>query len=312
MAASSPPRWQVGLALGTVYLVWGSTYLAIWVAVEGFPPFAMGALRFTTAALLLGLAALALRHPAPRPIEVAGSALTGTLLLGLGNGGVVFAAGRLPSGVAALLVASLPIWILAFEALAERRRPSGAALLACGIGLAGVAALLGPDLLATGHAALGPRGLDAAAVVLAGTAIWAAGQLVGRKVPAPSSGVWNATWSLAAAAVVFALGAQVNGEWATLDLRAVPAKAWWAFAYLVLAGSCVAWSAFAWLVRHARPDLVATYAYVNPLVAVLLGTLWLAEPFTGAIAAGGALIVVAVVLAIRKPAEAPARAAADA
>lgn len=311
MAATSPPRWQVLLALGTVYLVWGSTYLAIWVAVEGMPPFAMGALRFAAAGALLGLAALVLRHPAPRPMEVAGAALTGTLLLGIGNGGVVFAAGRLPSGVAALLVASLPIWILAFEALADRRRPTPAALGACAIGLAGVAVLLAPDLLAPGGAALGPRGLGAAAVVLAGTAIWAAGQLVGRRVPAPASGVWNATCSLGAAAVVFALGALYNGEWALVRLEAVAPKVWWAFAYLVLAGSCVAWSAFAWLVRHVRPGLVATYAYVNPLVAVLLGCWWLAEPFTTAIAAGGALIVVAVVLAIRLP-PAPAPPPADA
>lgn len=301
MAAIPPPRWQVALALGTVYLVWGSTYYAIWVAVAGMPPFVMGALRFACAAAILGVVALLARHAPPRPMEAAGSALTGTLLLGLGNGGVVFAAGRLPSGVAALLVASLPIWLLAFEALAERRWPTGPAIAATAIGLAGVATLLAPDLLSTSHAAFGPHGLGAAAVVLAGTAIWAAGQLVGRKVPAPASGVWNAACSLAAAAVVFALGAANNGEWAGLDLARADARTWAAFAYLVVMGSCVAWSAFAWLVRHVRPDLVGTYAYVNPLVAVLLGTLLLDEPFTAVIAGGGALIVVAVVLAIRRP-----------
>lgn len=301
MAAQPPPRWQVALALGTVYLVWGSTYFAIWIAVAGMPPFVMGALRFACAAAILGGVALAARHAPPRPIEVAGSALTGTLLLGLGNGGVVFAAGRLPSGVAALLVASLPIWLLTFEAMADRRRPSGAAALASALGVAGVATLLAPDLLSTSHATFGARGLGAAAVVLAGTAIWAAGQLVGRQVPAPASGLWNAACSLAAAAAVFAMAAAVGGEWTGLDLSRTDARTWAAFAYLVLMGSCVAWSAFAWLVRHVRPDLVGTYAYVNPLVAVLLGTLLLDEPFTGAIAAGGALIVGAVGVAIRRP-----------
>ncbi len=305
MAALTPSRWQMALALGTVYLVWGSTYLAIWVAVAGMPPFVMGALRFSTAAAILAIAALVARHALPRPIEVAGSALTGTMLLGLGNGGVVFAAGRMPSGVAALLVASLPIWILAFEALAERTRPTARAAFAGALGLAGVATLLAPDLLAVGDAALGQRGLGAAAVVLAATAIWAAGQLVGRRVPAPSSWVWNAACSLAAASIVFALAAAAGGEWAVLDFGTADARTWSAFAYLVLFGSCVAWSAFAWLVRHVRPSLVATYAYVNPLVAVLLGTWWLAEPFTTPIAAGGALIVVAVVLAIRQPAALP-------
>jgi drug/metabolite transporter (DMT)-like permease len=307
MTASSKPRWQVVLALGTVYLVWGSTYLAIWVAVEGMPPFVMGALRFGTAALVLCGVALAARHERPTAMQAAGAFLTGVLILGIGNGGVVFAAGRLPSGVAALLIASLPLWVLSFEALADGKRPSARAIGACMLGLAGVGALLVPDLLAPSHpgALLGPRGLGAAAVVLAGTALWAAGQLVGRRVEAPASDLWNAACSLASAAAVFALGAAVNGEWARLDLAATPAPVWGALAYLVVFGSCLAWSAFAWLVRHVRPGLVATYAYVNPLVAVLLGVWWLHEPFTRGVAAGGALVVAAVVLATR-PAAPPA------
>ena len=313
MAATSSPRWQVLLALGTVYLVWGSTYLAIWIAVTGMPPFVMGALRFGLAAMILAAVAILLGHARPRPIEAAGAALTGTMLLGLGNGSVVFAAGRLPSGVAALLVASLPIWVLAFEALSERRRPSGRAIAASALGLAGVMTLLAPDLLATGGAALGPRGLGAAAVVLAGTVMWAAGQLVGQQVPAPSSGVWNAACALAAAAVVFALAATLGGEWASLDLQAVDARTWTALVYLVVAGSCIAWSAFAWLVRHVRAELVATYAFVNPLVAVLLGTWLLSEPFTLPIATGGMLVVLAVVLAVSADGTSPgpARPAAD-
>lgn len=283
------------VALGIVYLVWGSTYLAIRVAVLGMPPFLMAGMRFAMASALMLLAGLVLRQARPTWREVAGSSMVGLFLLLGGNGLVVWAEQFVSSGLAALLVASVPLWILALEAVFPGgNRPTRLGTVGVLMGFMGVVALMWPQLSKGEHTAVWAQGL-----VLVGTFLWALGTLLGRKVPIPRSGIYNSAFQMLAAAVGFLAVSYGFGEPFRVVWSAVPPQAWAALAYLVVFGSCIAFSAFAWLVQHARPDLVSTYAYVNPVVAVALGALILAEPLDPWVLGGAALIVASVALVVK-------------
>lgn len=291
----SAAAWHVIVALAIVYLVWGSTYLAIRVAVEGLPPFLMAGIRYVIASGLMLAAGLATRQVRPSWREVASSSLVGLFLLLGGNGLVVWAEQYVSSGLAALLVASVPLWILAQEAAwPGGSKPTALGTVGVMTGFAGVVALMWPQLVSGAHQALWAQG-----VVLIGAFLWAFGTLLGRRVPMPRSGVYNSAFQMLGAAVVFLTVSVLLGEPARVSWAAVPLQAWGALAYLVIMGSCVAFSAFAWLVQNAKPDLVATYAYVNPVVAVGLGALILGEPVDVWVLAGAALIVGSVVLVVR-------------
>lgn len=283
------------LALAIVYVVWGSTYLAIRVAVEGMPPFLMAGLRFLIASGIMLLAGFLTRQARPSGREVASSSLVGLFLLLGGNGLVVWAEQFVTSGLVALLVASVPLWILLMEAvLPGGDRPTRLGSLGVLVGFAGVVALMGPRLATGEHLVLWAEGL-----VLVGTFMWAVGTLLGRRIPMPRSGVYNSAFQMLAASAGFLLVSIGFGEPFRVVWADVPPQAWGALAYLVIFGSCIAFSAFAWLVQHAKPDLVSTYAYVNPVVAVALGAMLLAEPIDGWVLGGATLIVAAVALVVR-------------
>lgn len=295
MPPTKAPFWQVALALGIVYVVWGSTYLAIRVAVLELPPFLMAGGRWAAASLILLTVGLLTRQPWPKPREMGWAALIGLFLLIGGNGIVVWAEQTISSGMAALLVGSLPLWVLGLEAM----QPGGAKPTALGVGgillgIAGVGVLVAPSLE-------GPQGGDAKAyaLVLVGTLLWAIGTLLGRRVAVPRSGVYNSAFQMVAASVGFAVLALAFGEPARVHWEAISSAAWQAWAYLVVFGSCVAFSAFAWVVQRARPEVVSTYAYVNPVVAVALGVHFLHEPLTATTLAGAAMVVASVALVIR-------------
>jgi drug/metabolite transporter (DMT)-like permease len=283
----------IGVALGIVYVVWGSTYLAIRIMVEDIPPLLGAGVRFLTAGLLVA-GALVVRHGLRRlvvtPRQLAGCALIGLLLPVLGQGMVTVAEnGGAPSGLTALLIAAVPLWVVLYRVLSGER-PAGRTLVGIVIGFGGVAALLTANGLGGSFPAW-----TLAVVVFAGLC-WAFGSWLQPRIRLPRDPfVLVAYEMLVGGGLLIVLGL-AGGE--RLDPLAYSARSWMAWGYLVLFGSVVAFSAYVWLLQSAAVSLVATYAYVNPLVAVFLGWLILAEPVTLATLVGGTVVVLAVAVVV--------------
>lgn len=276
---------RVWLALATVYLVWGSSYLGIRVALEGFPPFLLGAGRFILAGLAL-YAFLRLRgEPAPTAAEWRSAGIVGVLLLVGGNGLVTFAQQWVASGLASVVVATVPLWAGVFSGLSGQwpSRWECAGLL---VGFAGVALLQGEQ---------GLRGqpAGAAALVLAAV-LWAAGSVWSQRVRLPSGPLGSASQMMMGGVALLGMsllgGERLEGP--------VPLRAWVAAGYLTVFGSLLAFSAYAYLLRRVRPGLATSHAYVNPLVAVTLGALVMGEAVSLPGLGGMALILVGVVLVL--------------
>jgi drug/metabolite transporter (DMT)-like permease len=283
---------RIWTALLIVYVVWGSTYLAIRIAIETLPPFSMGGVRFLIAGGLL-YAWAARRgdrvHDSPGWPQWRAAAITGAGLFLGGNGGVVFAETRIPSGVTALLVATLSLWMALLSWLALGERPTRAAAIGLPLGFAGTALLIGP----VETSGIDPVG--AIACVLASMS-WAAASLYSRHAPLPKRTAVSTAMQMLAGGGWMLLAGALTGELAHVDPSRFSRASVGALVYLVVFGSLIAFTAFAWLVRHAPLPLVATYGYVNPVVAVALGWAILGEPVTPRMLLAGAIIVGAVVL----------------
>ena len=291
--AGDARRWQLAAAFAAVYLIWGSTYIAILFAIETLPPFWMAAARFLVAGTLLYAWARWRGAPAPTRLHWRGAAVVGALLLVGGNGGVVWAEQRVPSGLAALLVATVPLWMVMLDGAGRGwRRPPVQVLLGIAIGLAGVGLLVGPGQGAGGQA-VDPLG---AGVLVLASLSWATGSLYARRAPLPSSPLLGTAMEMIGGGLCLAVAGLIAGEHRRLDLAAASPKSLLAVAYLIVFGSLVGFTAYVFLLRHTRPALVATYAYVNPVVAVLLGWALAGEPLTARTLLAGAVIVGAVVL----------------
>ncbi|ACZ83413.1 EamA family transporter [Streptosporangium roseum] len=278
-------------ALAIVYVVWGSTYLAIRIAIETVPPLLSGAMRFSTAALILGTAVLLLRGWRAFRMtwkELGGAALVGLLLLNAGNGLVAVAEQHISSGLAALLVASVPLWLVIFRIVA-RDMPQVLTLAGVLIGFGGVAVLS----LTGGGSAADSTGI---VIILLASMSWSAGSFLSARIPMPANPFVASTVEMAAGGIGLALTSTVMGE--HLDLGAVSGRSWAALAYLVVMGSLVGFTAYVWLLGAAPISLVSTYAYVNPVVAVVLGALVLSEPVTTSMVAAGLVIVLGVALVV--------------
>ncbi|MEE1824438.1 EamA family transporter [Streptomyces sp. BE20] len=284
---------QVWVALGIVYVVWGSTYLAIRIALETMPSFLSAAARFLTAGLLLA-GFVALRHGREGLRvdlrQLGSSALVGGLLLTGGNGLVVLGENSIPSGLAALVVAVVPLWMVLLTA-ADGHRPKPVELAGVLFGLVGLGVLSAPAI--GGDIAIG--GVIA---VVCGTVTWAFGSFAAKRIRMPGNVFAASAYQMLAGGLGNLLIGLVRGEQHGLDLGEVSGRSWLALGFLVVFGSLVAYTAYAWLLRSAPLTLVATYAYVNPVVAVLLGWLVLAEPLTGPTLLGGAIVVVGVCLVV--------------
>lgn len=298
----SPPATMVVLAFACIYLIWGSTYLAIRFAIETIPPFLMVGIRYLTAGGLL-YAWVAWRGEATRPTAAQWRA---ALLLGgcfflMGNGGVSWAETRIPSGITALLIAMVPLWMTLMETYLRRwSHPTPLATAGLVLGFLGVALLIGPGE-SLSKAAVDPLG--AAALVLA-TLGWAYGSVHAKDAPQPPSLLQTAAMQmLCGGALAVGMGL-LMGEWRAVNVEAISARSALAFAYLVTFGSIVAFSAYAWLLQVTRPTRVATYAFVNPIVAVFLGWALGGEEVTGRTLASGAVIVTGVILILRSRARA--------
>ena len=289
----------IWVALIAVYIVWGSTYLAIRFAVESLPPFSMAGVRFVFAGAALYAWRRARGDAAPPGREWRAAAIVGVLLLVGGNGGVVWAEQRVASSVVALLAATVPLWMVLIDMVRPGgRRPGWLAVVGVTLGFAGVAVLIRPTS-SVGHAE--KVDLAGAAAVMVGMFLWSIGSLYGRSAPLPSSPLLATGMEMLAGGAGLLLLGGLTGEWGRLNPAAFSARSLWAWAYLIVCGSWVGFTAYTWLLRVAPTPLVSTYAYVNPLVAILLGHLLAGESLTARVLTAAAVIVgsVALITAIR-------------
>lgn len=292
----TPPAWLVWLALWTVYIIWGSTYLAIRVTVETLPPLFAAGVRFLVAGALM-YAWLALRG-GPNSVRisrrelVAATAVGGALLLG-GNGLVMLAERDVPSGLASLIIASVPLWVVVFRATTGERVGKGTRA-GVAAGFAGVAMLVLPGDTTDGAALYG-------LLLLVGAAFsWATGSFLSQRLSLPPNPFLSTAVQMLAGGALLMLGGLARGEASSLALDQFSAASLWALTYLVVAGSFVAFTAYTWLLQNAPISKVATYAYVNPVVAVLLGWAILSESVTPVIGVAAAVIVASVAFIIRR------------
>lgn len=298
------PAVRVWLGLLTVYLLWGSTYLGIKYSIATIPPFLMGALRFLVAGGVLY--AIAVRRgdtvgDRPRAAQWRATLLMGAALLVGGNGGVILAEQYIPTGVTALLVATSPLWMALLDRVIFGRRLPPLVIVGLVIGFSGVAFLIG---------APGPGRLRLVGALLAIAApiCWATGSVFTRHVRLPARPLVAASMEMLWAGIFFAVASIASGELGRLHPQNISATSLVALLYLITFGSLIGFSAYVWLLRAAPLSLVSTYAYVNPVVAVVLGAIFIGEGLTlrTVIAGGIILSAVALIVVARNRASRPA------
>jgi drug/metabolite transporter (DMT)-like permease len=305
----------VVVALAIVYVGWGSTPVAMKVAVRGLPPLSLSAFRFLVAgALLYGWCAWQRRrHPdrgwrPPTAVQWRSGTILGLLLPAAGTGGATWAEQKLSAGTAALLLATIPVWMVIGSRIADGQRISGRAAAGLVAGIAGVGVLINP---LTGRA----PDLTACAVTLAGAMCWGLGSVYARRAPLPDQPLLaSATEMISGGLALGVLGA-VSGEYGRLRLAELSTTSGWSLLYLIVIGSLLVFSIYQWLLGHAPSRVVGTYAFVNPVIAVLLGWWLLAEHADGRTALATVIIVAGVILmmapsgdtAASRPTEGPPR-----
>jgi drug/metabolite transporter (DMT)-like permease len=278
-------------ALSAVYLIWGSTYLAIRFTVETTPPFLSAAARFIISGAVLYGWRRAAGDPRPSQLEWRNASIIGILLLVGGNGGVVWAAQHIPSSLSALLVATVPLWMLLFDAVGPSgERPSVIAVSGIAVGFCGAALLIG--WTATGST---PESFYGAMAVVVASLLWAIGSIYGKLLHLPTSPLITTGIEMLAGGFVQIFVAWAFGEFASFAPQAIIARSAWAWLYLTTIGP-IAFVAYAWLLRNAPIPLVATYSYVNPLVAIILGAFLGNEIITLRILLAAGLIIGSVAL----------------
>jgi drug/metabolite transporter (DMT)-like permease len=293
-------RPQVGqsawLALAVVYVVWGSTYLGIDLAVRTIPPFLMASMRFLTAGPLLYVWATRRGDLTDRPTvrHWVSAFLIAAPMLAIGNAAVAWAEQTLDTGTASLIIASVPLWMALLDRVFYAQRLARAVVIGLVIGFGGVGLLVAP-----GGAG---GGTSRAAIVLVFSSLaWAVGSLYSRQAPQPQRPLVAAAMQMTAGGLILAVVSAASGELSGFHPSAVSLESWLGLAYLVAVGSLVGYTAYMWLLRAAPTSLVGTYAYVNPVVAVLLGTVVLGESLTWRTLVGGGIILAAVALIVRAP-----------
>lgn len=290
---------RIWAALISVYIVWGATYLGMRFAVESIPPYLMGATRFTVAGLILFIWRKLAGDTLPTRIHWRSAAIIGLLMLVGGNGNVAWAEQYVASGVAALIIGSVPLWMVVID-MFWPGSPSPSWLTVSGvvIGFVGVALLVSPAFIAGTTSQTSAPGMDAVgiAVLILAAALWAVGSLYSRRAPLPESPLMGTAIEMLVGGLGLVVLGTASGEWAAFDLDLVSMKSLVGLLYLIIFGSLVGFAAYTWLLRVAPTPLVSTYAYVNPLVAIFLGS-WLAhEPLTRGLLISTVVIVSAVAL----------------
>lgn len=317
-ATDTPARWLIAAALGSIYLIWGSTYVGIRFAIETLPPFLMAGTRFVVAGGLLY--AWLRRRGAVRPARLhwRSALIVGGLMLVGGNGGVTWAEQRVPSALAALMIAAVPLWAVIVNWIGfDRERPTGRMLAGLAAGFVGVGLLVGPAQIMGGERIdpLGAAALGVAALT------WATGSLYSRRAPFPPRPLLATAMEMLAGGGLLVLVGTMSGEWGDLDPGGVSWQSAVALVYLTLIGSLVAFTAYIWLLRNTTPARATSYAYVNPVVAVILGWALAGEELNPRTLVAAAIIISAVAVitsaraqrtaALRPPMVPPPAAPAD-
>lgn len=288
----APAALLVVAAFAIIYVVWGSTYIAILFAIETIPPFLMAGMRFLSAGVLLYAVVRPRQEAAPTVRNWLAATVVGCLMLVGGNGLVCWAEQWVPSGSAALIIGTVPLWMVLFEwSIFRGPRPTPIILVGLLTGLAGVYLLIGP-----GNLAGEPVNLAGGIALLLACVFWSFGSLYSRRARLPKSMFLSVAMQMIAAGVVLVLLGTGTGEWARFDITAVTWKSWISLIYLSLIGSIIALSAYVWLLQVSSPARVSTYAYVNPVIAIILGALLANEPVTARAVIAAVVIVAAVVI----------------
>ena len=287
--------WLILAAFAAVYLIWGSTYLAIKYVIETIPPFIAAGSRNLFAGLVLYLIARQRGDAAPTRLQWRDGVLAGILMITVGNGGVTWAEKSISSSIAALLVGLTPVWMVLFDWLRPRgTKPSGLVMLGLAVGFAGVA-LLALSPKDSPHSTYG----WGVAAVLAASLCWAFGSIFNRTAHKPAGPFMPGATQLTTGGAILFVIATFAGEWNQFSFAQISLRSFVAWLYLMIAGSIIAYTAYVWLLQATSPARVSTYAYVNPFVAVLLGCTIGGEPLSREMMIAGALIIAAVVLVLR-------------
>jgi drug/metabolite transporter (DMT)-like permease len=299
MDAASPPRaWKVLLAFAIIYFVWGSTFLAIRVGVREVPPFLLAGMRFLVAGIVLYGWMRARGTPSPTAREWSAATFLAILIFVFDYGLLFWAERRVPSGIAAVMMATIPVFMAIAEIVFLRTQRLTLRLgLALLVGLAGVAVLVG-HTMSLGEAPVDTAG---ACALIAAAVSWSVAASLTRKLPLPAAKAMSSGAQMLAGGVLLTLTAALLGEFRGFHVRAVSLGAWLALAYLIVAGSIVAFTAYVWLIHHESPTKVGTYAYVNPVVAVLVGYFLGGEAIGPRTMVGTVLVLVGVVVITTTP-----------
>jgi len=298
METTQPRAWKVLLAFAMIYFVWGSTYLAIRVGVRVVPPFLLAGIRFLIAGVVLFVWMRFKGTASPTLREWGGVTAMGLLIFVFDYGLVFWAEKRVPSGIAAVMMATIPVFMSLAEIVVLRTQRLTARLgIALLVGLAGVAILVGHAM------SFGEDPIDTAGgcALIVGAISWSVASIISRKLPLPADKVMSSGAQMLAGGVLLTLTAASLGEFRGFHVQAVSRGAWFALAYLIGAGSIVAYTAYVWLLHHESPTKVATYAYVNPVVAVVIGYLLGGETIGPRTIVGTFLILVSIVVITTMP-----------
>lgn len=287
---------MVVIAFATVYLVWGSTYFFIQKAVHDIPPFLMGAMRFIAAGIIMLVWCIIKNEKLWHPKQIFVAAIAGCLLLFVGSGAVIWAEKKLPSSLVAVLVSSSALWFVILDKPKWKENfGSGFIITGLAVGFVGVVLLFSEGVSEAFSSSGSLAQVSGLLVLVAGCISWAGGSLYS-KYKGSGTALVNTMWQMIAAGVAFLLFSLVTGEWSDFKIQSVGATAWWSMIYLVIMGSLAGYSAYVWLLQVRPATQVSTYAYVNPVVAVLLGVLFANEHMSLLQLIGLAVILTSVVL----------------
>ncbi|PPD40596.1 MAG: EamA family transporter [Methylobacter sp.] len=285
-------RAKVWVALLAVYLVWGSTYLMIRFVVETLPPFLSAGLRFLVSGVILLAWRCLAGDAVPTLRQWRSAAIVGALLLLGGNGLVCWAEQTVPSGVAALIIGTVPMFLVIADALRPNgTRPSLRVLAGLVIGFLGIYLLVGPSAISGGM----PLNVPGVAALLLASLLWATGSIYSKNADLPETALMTTGAEMLCGGFALMTVSALSEEWGAFSFAQVSASSWLALAYLIVFGSMIGFASYAWLLQNASIPLVATYAYVNPLVAVFLGNWFVQEPLTPRVLSASAIIIGSVI-----------------
>jgi len=291
---SKPSRISIILAFAAVYVIWGSTYLGIKYAIQTMPPLLMSGVRYFIAGLIVFVIAISTGALFPKKIHWRNTLIIGALLVLMGNGGVALAESLIPSGIASLIVCSVPMWFALFGWLFfNKGKPGALTISGIVLGFIGMIVLVGPkNILHVG------QGINLAGVLIitVGSMGWSVGSLLVARIELPKNQIITIGMQMLCGGFLLFIAGLIKGEYNQVHFNAISTSSLLAMGYLITFGSIVAFSAYSWLLRVVSPSLVSTYAYVNPAIAVFLGWMFLKEPIDKYTIIGSVFIVFALIL----------------